>query len=103
MKFSGDTLKQDIFVVLHYLSGLFALGSAYFYLTSDALPYTGVALAGANRPKAMICGFFLCAAYLLVSSAQRHDRQKQKVLGYACIGTGFATVWLIFEGSSIGL
>jgi hypothetical protein len=94
-------VKQGAIIALHFAAGLFALSWALYYLLSDALPFSDVVRIGSNRTKATICAFFFIAAYMLLSSAGRYGRHKQKAIGYFCIALGFATVWLVFEGSSI--
>jgi hypothetical protein len=98
---SGQLHRQAIIVVLHYAAGLISLWCAVYFLVSDALPYDELFRFGRNRSKGTICGFFFIAAYMLLSSARQYGHLKQKAIGYSCIALGFATVWLIFVGSSI--
>ena len=94
-------LKPEVFTALHYAAGLFALSCAFYYFFSDALPYGDLFRFGSNRTKATICAFFFIAAYMLLSTARQYGHLKQKAIGYACLASGFFTLWLIFEGSSI--
>ena len=96
-------LKHAVFISLHYVAGLLALGLALFYLLSDALPDIDAMLLGSLRVQAPICILLFVAAYLLLSSAREFGSGMRRVTGYTFVALGFVTVWLTLGGSSIGI
>ena len=90
------------FLSLHRFAGLIALGLALYYLFSDRLAFdSGLGLVGI-RPRLQVVTLFVVAAACLLLASRRDDFFWQKMLGYASLLVGFATVWLIFRGSDIG-
>ena len=87
--------------ILHSSAGLLALAAAFYYLFSDALSFGPEIGAAGLRPRFAVCTIFAVAACLLLFTASRRKLVAQKFIGYACIGLGLATLWLMFEGSNI--
>lgn len=55
----------------------------------------------ANRPRATYVALFSVAAYCLLLRWHRED-VPLRLIGYACLGVGLATLWLSTRGTDIG-
>jgi len=89
------------FVSLHHAAGLIALALALYFLFSDALSFDSAAGLSGSRPRLQVTAIFVVSAACLLTAGRGQEAFWAKLLGYASIGVGMATIWLIFRGSGI--
>lgn len=91
-------LRVHVASLVHILAGLVALVSALYFLLSEKLSFGAEPGFIGQRPRIVVCAFFVLAAWLLITGVRRGDYLARRIVGYASMVLGFFTVWLIFEG-----
>ena len=81
--------------LIHITAGLAALVLALYMLFSESLSFGSELGWAAQRPRITVSLFFVVAAWLLITGALRRRDSARRIIGYASIGLGFLTAWLV--------